>query len=79
MGIIAVVVHDYGCQIGSGVCVLAIKLVKGNGCENAISVVYLGLQLVQIFNMNRKEILFHFYFFYYFFILCQFVCVCYWT
>ena len=33
-----VVVHDYVCQIGSGVFVLAIELVKVNGYENAVSV-----------------------------------------
>ena len=53
MGITALVVQDYICQIGSGVSVLAIELVKGNGCENAISVEILGLQLVQIFNQHN--------------------------
>ena len=56
MGIIAVVVvHNYTCQIGSGVYVLAIELVKGNGCENAIGVEIFGLQLVQIFNQHGCE------------------------
>ena len=42
----ALVVHDYVYQVRSGVFVLAIELLKGNGCENAVSVNISDLQLV---------------------------------
>ena len=48
MGNIAlVVVHDYVCQIGSGVFVLAIKLVKGSGYGNTVSVNYSKKLLIE--------------------------------